>query len=66
MNTFPEPHVLVLFSMEFHCGKTEFLKLEAKRELEAHILAFRSTIICYLNTKDDLPTPTYVRDTTHS
>ena len=34
-------------------------------ELEALIFAYRSTIMCYSNTKDELLTPTHVRDTIH-
>ena len=45
--------------------KTRFLKLHPEMELEALIFAYRSTIMCYSNTKDELLTPTHVRDTTH-
>ena len=42
--------------------KTRFLKLHPEMELEALIFAYRSTIMCNSNTKDELLTPTHVRD----
>ena len=42
------------------------LVLNTQKELGAHILASDSTIVYYFQARDELLTPTHIRDTAHS